>query len=264
VDTCARCGADLGVGRFCLNCGHQVGAPVPPHQQLLPWDDPTDESAAPAPPPLKWVPWVAVAAVALVGLGVVATFLVTGADEEPAPRSTPSASPDDGEQPDAKRRGKARNVAATASITVPSTAPATNDLDGQLVSYDAGSMADGAPTTAWRMVGDGTGATITLEFPRDVEVVRVGLLNGYAKQVAGVDWYPHNRRVRAATWGFDDGSSVSQSFSEKPRIQRTKVPATTTRTVTLTLTEVTPPGPGEWGRDYTALSEIVVIARPVR
>lgn len=28
MDTCARCGHVLGVGRFCTNCGHPVGAPL--------------------------------------------------------------------------------------------------------------------------------------------------------------------------------------------------------------------------------------------
>ena len=29
VDRCVACGAELGVGRFCLNCGHPVGVPAP-------------------------------------------------------------------------------------------------------------------------------------------------------------------------------------------------------------------------------------------
>ena len=55
-------------------------------------------------------------------------------------------------------------------------------------------------------------------------VTRVGLINGYAKQVAGVDWYPNNRRILAVTWGFDDGSIVEQTFAERPDMQRLKVP----------------------------------------
>ena len=47
-------------------------------------------------------------------------------------------------------------------------------------------------------------------------VSRVGLVNGYAKQVAGVDWYPNNRRILAVTWGFDDGTTVEQTFAERP------------------------------------------------
>lgn len=41
------------------------------------------------------------------------------------------------------------------------------------------------------------------------------------------------------------------------------MPATRTRTLTLTLTGVSAPGSGDLSRDYTALSEVVVIARPV-
>jgi hypothetical protein len=28
VSVCAQCGAELGIGRFCTNCGHPVGAPA--------------------------------------------------------------------------------------------------------------------------------------------------------------------------------------------------------------------------------------------
>lgn len=268
VETCARCGADLGVGRFCLNCGHQVGTPVPPHQQLLPWDEPV-EGAAPSgsAPALRWIPWVGAAAVLLVVLGALAWSLRDDPDDSPdgsGGRSSEGSTQDgsDGDGRAGTPRARPRNVADTARITVPATAPATNDLDGQRVGYEAGNMVDGAPDTAWRMAGDGSGAAITLEFAQDVEVVRVGLLNGYAKQVAGVDWYPHNRRVLGATWTFDGDTSVDQTFTEDARVQRTKVPPVTTRRVTLTLTRVSPPGPGDLGRDYTALSEVVVMARP--
>lgn len=27
---CARCGHELGIGRYCTNCGHRIGEPVPP------------------------------------------------------------------------------------------------------------------------------------------------------------------------------------------------------------------------------------------
>ncbi|PVG82774.1 hypothetical protein DDE18_10455 [Nocardioides gansuensis] len=26
---CARCSQELGIGRFCTNCGHRIGEPVP-------------------------------------------------------------------------------------------------------------------------------------------------------------------------------------------------------------------------------------------
>ena len=49
VDTCVRCGAELGVGRFCLNCGHPIGEPAP--AAALVEDRPaTTASTAPAAP----------------------------------------------------------------------------------------------------------------------------------------------------------------------------------------------------------------------
>ena len=109
--------------------------------------------------------------------------------------------------------------------------------------------------------GDATGETITVTLAEPGVVTRVGLVNGYAKQVAGVDWYPNNRRIVAVTWGFDDGSSVEQTFAEQAAMQRLKVPPVETATVTLTITAVTPPGPGSLGRDYTAISEVSVTGR---
>ena len=42
VDSCVSCGAELGVGRFCLNCGHPIGVPAP--------------APAPAPVPVEQQP----------------------------------------------------------------------------------------------------------------------------------------------------------------------------------------------------------------
>ncbi len=44
-------------------------------------------------------------------------------------------------------------------------------------------------------------------------------------------------------------------------MQLMKVPPVETSTVTVTITSVTPPGSGNLGRDYTAISEISVIGR---
>ena len=78
-------------------------------------------------------------------------------------------------------------------------------------------MRDGNPTTAWRTAGDGTGAVITITLPEPTVVTRVGLVNGYAKQVAGVDWYPNNRRILAVTWGFDNGTHARADLRRATR-----------------------------------------------
>ena len=122
-------------------------------------------------------------------------------------------------------------------------------------------MGDGNPATAWRTAGDATGETITVTLTEPGVVTRVGLINGYAKQVAGVDWYPNNRRILSVTWGFDDGSTDRADLRRAPDMQRLKVPPVETATVTITINAVTPPGPGSLGRDYTAISEVSVTGR---
>ncbi len=170
--------------------------------------------------------------------------------------------PASGEEDGAPRGvGPVTQLVTGAAFAVPGTAPPTTDFDGNLVAYEAGQMGDADPTTTWRIAGDATGQTVTITLPQPGVVSRVGLVNGYAKQVAGVDWYPNNRRILAVTWGFDDGTSVEQTFAERPAMQRLKVPPVETATVTITITAVTPPGAGNLGRDYTAISEVAILGR---
>jgi hypothetical protein len=373
VDTCVACGAELGVGRFCLNCGHRIGAPAPvrpepttapapppavppavppatmtataPPRDEGPDEGPDEVAAAPVPdtaprpvpvaPPVQaadptlvpptnpptsppddvldeptrvpprrtnwdpdedllpyeevddldgdlpvrgnaWIGWVLAAAL-LIGLVLVLLRVFATEDDEvatdPATGTTSSAeapSPDadrsDAASADAGEEappgvGKARELARGATFEVPGTAPPTTDFDGNLVAYEAGQMGDGIPATAWRTAGDATGETITVTLAEPGVVTRVGLINGYAKTVAGVDWYPNNRRTVAVTWGFDDGTTIAQTFAERPGMQRLEVPPVETAAVTLTFAAVTPPGAGNLGRDYTAISEVSVTGR---
>jgi hypothetical protein len=255
-------------------------APAPPpstwdpDRDLLPYEE-VDELHEDDPVPGRaWIFWV-LGAVLLVGL-VLVLLEAFATDEDgtaaPEPAASASSAPDDGgddasTEPDEGTEetptgvGKLVNLAAGASFDVPGTAPATTDFDGTLVAYEATQMQDGNPSTTWRTAGDATGQVVTITLPEPGVVYRVGLVNGYSKQVAGVDWYPNNRRILSVTWGFDDGSTVEQTFSERPGMQRLKVPPVETSTLTITLTSVTPPGSGNLGRDYTAISEVAVIGR---
>ena len=197
----------------------------------------------------------------------------TATDTSSSQESEAGEDPEVGEDPDESEPtaeaapetvGRATDVARAATFAVPSTAPPTTDLDGQLVSYTAAQMHDGIPATAWRMAGDGSGAVITITLRRPTVVSRVGLINGYAKEVSGVNWYPNNRRILTAQWGFDDGTTVGQTFAERPDLQQMKVPGILTSTVTLTISSVTPPGAGVLGRDYTAISEVAITGRRAR
>lgn len=340
MDTCAKCGAGLGVGRFCLNCGHRIGAPVPPPPAAVPPavpspapapspgpaadpaglpaatrtgrptdsgrvprrgaapvdDDPDDleqepERATPwlpgeiegddPPPRLHWGAWV-LGAMALVCAALLALSLLggdttatddpgaarpagettDGVTDEPTDEPTDEAPDDATSEPAGEPSGPVADVARDATVSVPTTAPPTTDLDGELVSYDAERMVDGDPATAWRMPGDGTGATITLTLAQPAVLDRVGLVNGYAKRIGGVDWYPHNRRILEVRWTFEDGTSVEQTLVERPRVQRLEIEPVTTSTVTLTVLAVTPPGPGGLGRDYTPISTVELTGRP--
>ena len=325
VDRCVRCGAELGVGRFCLNCGHPIGAPAPTPEAVEPQPtaarpatdapDATDVTAAPEAPapagsralpvqaadptpvpdvpwdpredllpyqevddlehdaPLKghaWIGWV-VGAILLVVLVFVLLRAFgtagadgTSADEPGAAASSPAAGGKGSASPDPKAPqgvGKKFEMASKATFDVPATAEPTTDLDGTLVAYEASQMGDGNPSTAWRMAGDATGQTVTVLLARPGVVSRVGLVNGYSKKVASVDWYPNNRRILAVTWTFDDGSTVDQTFAERPGLQQVKVPPVQTSAVKITITAVTPPGSGNLGRDYTAISEVTVVGR---
>ncbi len=282
------------MGRFCLNCGHPIGAPVSPDEpgpaavapvekhhgwdpadDLLPYSDSFDPELDTPLPGSTWIAWVMGAAL-LMGLALVVLALV-GTGNQPTPPAadqpggqTPEnavATPEDLDpqelevSPDSLGVGRPFNATPDATIAVPSTTPATTDLDGELVAYTADKMQDGLPTTAWRMPGDGTDSTITITLAEPMVVNRVGLINGYAKEVNGVDWYPNNRRILTARWGFEDGSTLVQTFETGRRLQRAKVPAVLTATVTLTITSVTAPGSGAMGRDYTAISEVAVLGR---
>lgn len=337
------CGAELGVGRFCLNCGHPIGTPAPapaparlapaaapveqqpiappvqaadptpiaptsppdlpaeppveapprseqprpsdhpdhpgrpewdPREELLPYEEVDDLDSEMPIRGRAWIGWVA-GAVLLMGL-VLLLLRVFATDDgdvatDPSDGQTSSATTpvDEPEETTTEETaseapsgvGRPRELARGAGFDVPATAPPTTDLDGTLVAYEAGQMGDGDPRTAWRTAGDASGRTITVTLTEPGVVTRVGLLNGYAKQVSGVDWYPNNRRILSVTWGFDDGTSVEQTFAERPAVQRLKVPPVQTGTVTITITSVTPPGTGDLGRDYTAISEVSIIGR---
>lgn len=264
METCARCGAELGVGRFCLNCGHPVGAPVPEDVAAGELTPAAALSAQRAP----WPFWAGVGLAAAVVLAVLVWALVwvLSGDSDPSTASTdqsPSPSPQTPTTQQPPTPGPVLDLTDRVTVTVPATATATTGLDGTPVSFGSSLMLDGDPTTAWRMDGDGTGAKLTIDLEPGFAVTEVGMVNGYAKREAGVDWYPGNRRILVARWRFDGGERVKQTLRQTPQPQTTEVPEVATDKITLTLVRVSPPGTGQWGRDFTAISEIVVNGRRV-
>ena len=118
---------------------------------------------------------------------------------------------------------------------------------------------NGVPETCWRMPGDGTGEEVRITLGRETRLRTVGLINGYAKTAEGVDWYHGNRRIKKVEWVFDDGTTVPQKLDDTTAVQSVDVDATT-RTITLRLVEVSKPGKGPSGRNFTAISDLSLIA----
>ena len=178
------------------------------------------------------------------------------ATEEPAAEESPAEDPSPSEEPPAAPV----DLTASATPEVPSTAPPSNDVDGEPVTFDAVNMMDADPATAWRMSGDGTGSTLTFTFPGPVTVSSVGLINGWAKTTVddgGVeyDWYHGNRRVVRAEWVVGD-QVFPQDLADTPSMQTLDIEPTSTTSIGLRLVEVSPPGTGSTGRDFTAVSDV--------
>ncbi len=94
--------------------------------------------------------------------------------------------------------------------------------------------------------GDATGTVLTFRLDRPTTITKVGLINGYAKTAFSggrrYDWYQGDRRVLSVDWVFDDGTTVSQTFSETRAMQSRTIPPVTTSTVQVRITAVSPPG----------------------
>jgi hypothetical protein len=294
---CAACGAPVGGGRFCTNCGTPVDtfppgpdpAPAPSRAATpLPPVEPAYLAPPPAPPPGPGAGpgpglWIAAAAVLLVIVVLGAFLLLRGSGGSPSasssrpivpPRSHPTHAPRTSSPPTSEptspasssQVGPASDVAGLARAIAPAHAPTAVDFSGNPVTYDASNLVDGAPDTCWRVAGDATGTTLTFRLDQPTRLSRVGLINGYAKTAFDggrrFDWYEGNRRVISVDWIFDDGSTVSQQFSATRSMQSQDIDPVTTSTVRLRITAVSPPGTGRAARNDTAISEVSLVGRP--
>jgi hypothetical protein len=160
--------------------------------------------------------------------------------------------------------GAALNIASQCVVAAPAAAPAGKDSAGNPVHYVAENMLDGIPETAWVTHGDASGKTMTFTLPRTTHVTRVGLVNGYAKTdpYDGTNRYKQERRIVSATWSFDNGDPIAQTFSERRAMQSIAVPDATTRIVRLRIDVVTGPNPDPaQAVDATAISDVLIQTR---
>jgi hypothetical protein len=156
------------------------------------------------------------------------------------------------------------DIAATADITAPASTTGHVDASGRAATYPPEAMTDTAPSTAWRMDGDGTGQKITLSFPRVVTVTGLALDPGFDKVGKHEDRWPENRRISTATFTADDGSAFTIGFVTDPRLpasqrlQTFMLPtAVTTRTISVQIDATDPAARGIF--DTTAISRLAVL-----
>lgn len=153
--------------------------------------------------------------------------------------------------------GTADLRATTASATC--TAPAGVDGSGHYVSYDPANTVDGQLSTAWRCDGDALNAVLEFTFADGVELVGVGIVNGYAKGTGATSLYDQYRRVTSVRWDLSDGSFFMQNLSENSRsVQQLMIPPTQINgPVRLTILASTAPGQrAEPSRDAVLLSTV--------
>ena len=133
-------------------------------------------------------------------------------------------------------------------------------------SFPASNLFDGDNATAWRVNGNGQGAVITVDFDGPTHLTKGGLVPGYAKRdpCSGVDRFPQSYRIATVTYLFDDGSSVTQRFTDAPTMQSIPLDVTTSR-VTVTIAGVEEPlfpVGSDQRREKTAISEMQFFGVP--
>ena len=144
-------------------------------------------------------------------------------------------------------------------VTASLTAPASKDTAGNVVTFIPRNVVDGDVETAWRAPGNGRGVTLTLLFDNPIEVVRIGLIPGYAKfdPQSGTNRFLEERIIKEVRYLIPGLPSVTQTFRPEPIPQYVPIRATTTR-ITIEIVDTTEPG----GRDFTPISEIYLYGYP--
>jgi serine/threonine protein kinase len=187
--------------------------------------------------------WIAVAAVATALLLVLAGIAYLDFRDRVRVQS-----PSPGTQPPHLIREGVQVIASD-------TAPSSTDAAGNVVTYVPANLIDGDVETAWRMPGDGHGGSVTLIFDNPVNVVRIGLIPGYAKTDAqtGVDRFRQNRIIDSVAYEVPGLPDTRKVFRPLPVPQFTHLRVTTSR-ITVRILGTSASG----GLDYTAISEIYV------
>ena len=184
-----------------------------------------------------------VAAAVLVAAAAIAVLALNG--RGPASSTGPTRTPD--------------LIREGVQVTASETAPASTDAAGNVVTYLPANVIDGDVQTAWRTPGDGHRESVTLIFDNPVDVVRIGLIPGYAKTdpQTGANRFFQNRIITEVRYLIPGLPPIEQTLRPVPVPQFVDVDATTSR-IDVVVVATTEPG----GLDYTAISEIYVYGYP--
>jgi hypothetical protein len=190
--------------------------------------------------------WIAVAAVTTTLVLVVAGLLYLRSRDRGPAQVSPS-----GPSPQLIRGG--------VQVIATDTAASSTDAAGNVVTYVPANVIDGDVETAWRTPGDGHGVSVTLIFDNPINIVRIGLIPGYAKTdpQTGVDRFRQNRIIESVAYQVPGLPSTTKEFRPLPVPQFTHLRVTTSR-ITVKILSTSPSG----GLDYTAISEIYVFGYP--
>ena len=184
--------------------------PAPP-RPVIPFALPSPPRATPAPPPnativlplrrgrhssgrRREVGLVLLGVVALLTVGVV--LLVLGTRQADAPAGAPTAPPP---TPTATPQ-----LAGLDPVAITASATSTLPPDGEL-TYGPGNTVDGDLQTAWNhgTGGDAAGEILRYDFANPVDLVTIGVVNGYAKSE---ELYAANHRLRDVVVRTDAGA----------------------------------------------------------
>jgi hypothetical protein len=187
--------------------------------------------------------WVSVAAVATVLVLSVAGFAFVRLTDG-GPAESPSSS-----------EPQALLIREGVQVIASDTAPSSTDAAGNRVTYEPANMIDGDVQTAWRAPGDGHDVSVTLIFDNPINLVRIGLIPGYAKTdpETGANRFLQDRIITAVAYQIPGLPNTRKTFKPRPVPQFVRLRVTTSR-ITVKILDTSASG----GLDYTAISEIYV------
>ena len=192
------------------------------------------------------------------GMAILVAITITALSQAPSPQllsnldGVPTPTDQGGDEPAVVPR-----VLRPDQVQASGFAPPSIDAAGQQVTFFPSNAIDGDVRTAWRVPGDGTGASLTLSWNTPVQLTEITLVPGYAKtDIDGTDRFTQNRRIARAEFLVDGERSLGAlDFQDRRGFQGAPIdPPIETSTLVVSILRATPHG----GRDFAAISEVRV------